>query len=358
MAKGLLIVLGVVLVLVAGLAAYRTWRQHEAAEALAIRTPNGIAQAGFIAINGVEQWVSIRGEDRSNPVLVLLHGGPGVAFLPVGYKALRSWEKDFTVVQWDQPGAGRTFGRHGTTDSGALTLDRIAADGIAVVEHARKQLGKDKVVLVGVSWGSVVGVEMSRRRPDLIHTYVGAGQVVDMQRNEAVGFDALLQKVRAKGDTKAEAKLLAIGAPPYAGREELLAERKILEANPPESERGLYRSLIPILLFAPDYGLKDVRAWLDAAKFSIGKMLPALMTYSDDVPAPAIPVPVVFLQGEEDIQTPTVLVKSYFERLQAPSKRLVLIPGGGHSAVIAMPDAFLKELKAHVRPMAVAAEAR
>ncbi|MBT9473709.1 MAG: alpha/beta hydrolase [Pseudomonadota bacterium] len=356
MAKGLLVVLGLVLVLVAGLAVYRTWRQHEAAEALAIRTPNGIAQAGFIRVNGVEQWVSIRGEDRSNPVLVLLHGGPGVAFLPVGYKALRSWEKDFTVVQWDQPGAGRTFSRHGTTGSGALTLDRIAADGIGVVEHARKTLGKDKVVLVGVSWGSVVGVEMSRRRPDLIHTYVGAGQVVDMQRNEAVGFDALLQKVRAKGDAKAETKLLAIGAPPYAGRKELLAERKILEANPPESERGLYRSLIPILLFAPDYGLKDIRAWLDAGKFSIGKMLPALMTYSDDVPAPVIPVPVVFLQGEEDIQTPTVLVKSYFERLQAPSKRLVLIPGGGHSAVIAMPDIFLRELKAHVRPSTVAAE--
>ena len=175
---------------------------------------------------------------------------------------------------------------------------------------------------------------------------------------EAVGFDALLQKVRAKGDTKAEAKLLAIGAPPYAGRDELLAERKILGANPPESERGLYRSLIPVLLSAPNYGLKDIRAWLGGGKFSIGKMLPALMTYSDDVPAPAIPVPVFFLQGVEDIQTPTVLVESYFERLQAPSKRLVLLPGGGHSAVIAMPDIFLEALNTHVRPMAIEAEAR
>lgn len=353
MAKLVLIVLGALLTLSAALAAYRAWRQHSAAGRLAITKPSGIDEARFITVNGVDQWVSIRGEDRSNPVLVLLHGGPGTAFLPIAYKALRSWEKDFTIVQWDQPGAGRTYGRNRRVGSGDLSLDRIAADGVAMVEHVRKRLAKDKVILLGISWGSVVGVEMSRRRPDLIHAYAGGGQVVDMQRNEAIGFEGLLQKLRAKGNVKSEARLLAIGAPPYPDIKALLAERKILMANPPASERGLYRGLIPILLSAPGYRLRDVKDWVEAAQVSTRAMLPALMSYSDDTPAPAIPVPVIFIQGDEDIQTPTVLVESYFARLQAPTKALVLLPGGGHNAILAMPDAFLRELNTHARPLAV-----
>jgi pimeloyl-ACP methyl ester carboxylesterase len=357
MAKIVLAALGAILVLIAGLAAYRGWRQHQAAERLSITGSAGVNEAGFIRLKGMDQWVSIRGEDRSNPVLVLLHGGPGSAFLPITYERLRPWEKDFTVVQWDQPGAGRTYGRNRRAGAGDLSLDRIAGDGVELVEYVRKRLGKDKVILVGISWGSLVGVEMARRRPDLVHAYVGGGQVVDMQRNEAVGFDSLLQKLRDKGDAESEARLLAIGPPPYPDTKALMTERKILMANPPATERGLYRDLIATLLFAPDYGLNDIKDWVDAARSSTKAMLPALMSYSDDVAAPAIPVPVFFIQGEEDIQTPTVLVKSYFDRLRAPSKQLILLPGGGHSAVIAMPDVFLRELRTQVRPIAAAAEA-
>lgn len=328
--------------------AYRAWKRGQEAVRQRIAAPPGIDEAGFVEINGVRQWVSIRGEDRANPVLLLIHGGPGSGFLQISYRALRGWERTYTVVQWDQPGAGRTFGVHGPRNTGELSLERFVRDGVAVAEHVRQRLEVDRLLLVGVSWGSILGLAMARARPDLFSAFVGAGQVVDMRRNEEVGYASLLEKVRRVGDAKAEARLLAIGPPPYPDRKTLLAERKVLMAHPPASEAGFIREVLRRLLLAPGYRLKDAYDWYAGAMFSTGKMLPDLMAYSDDVPAPSVPVPVLILQGDEDIQTPTVIAREYFDRLQAPAKRFALIPGGGHNAVLAMPNRFLEALQANL----------
>lgn len=337
------ILLTVAAVIGAGFA-FRAWKQGQEAVRQRIAAPPGVDEAGFVEINGQPQWVSIRGEDRANPILMLVHGGPGSGFLHIGYRALRGWEKRYTVVQWDQPGAGRTFGLHGVKNTGDLSLPRFVRDGVAVADHARARLGQDQVLLVGVSWGSILGLAMARARPDLFHAFVGAGQVVDMRRNEEVGYASLLDKVRRLGDAKAEAKLTAIGPPPYRDRKALLAERKVLMAHPPASEKGFIPGVLARLILAPGYSLKDAYDWYAGAMFSTGAMLPDLMAYSDDVPAPAAPLPVLIIQGDEDIQTPTVIAREYFERLQAPAKRFALIRGGGHNAVLAMPDRFLEAL--------------
>lgn len=346
-----LAVLAVVVLLVAGLAGYRLLRQHQAAERQALKGPNAIDEAGFVRIGGIEQWVSIRGEDRSNPVLVLLHGGPGAAFQLIGYEAFRPWEQDFTVVQWDQRGAGRTYGRNGKA-SGELSIDRMSDDGIEVIQHALTRTGQQKALILGISWGSILGVEIARRRPDLLHAYVGGGQVVDMARNEAVGYEALMARIRAKGDAKAEARLAAIGPPPYADLKTLIKERGVLMAHPPASERGLYGRLLPVALSAPGTGLKDILDWFGGQSFSTGLIYDEMMAYSDHDAARPFAVPVVVIQGDEDIQTPTVLARAWFDKVQAPKKDFVLIPGGGHSAVIMMPEAFHAALKEHARPLA------
>lgn len=311
-----------------------------------IRTLTGLDEAGFVRIGDVDQWVSIRGDDTANPVLVLLHGGPGTSFLPLGYDGFRAWERDFTLIQWDQPGAGRTFGRNRADDD--LTLDRIARDGIAVVEHALRRLGQDRAILLGVSWGSVLGIAIVRRRPDLFSAYVGAGQVVDMAANESVGYRELAERLQARGAHKALARLREIGPPPYDGVKPLLAERKILMAHPPASERGTMGVMLGRLLLAPGYGLRQIRDWVGAGRHTTMRMLADLMAYSDDVPAPAIPVPVLIIQGDEDIQTPTSLAAAYFEKLQAPAKRWAALPGGGHNAILLMSGKFLEVLKANL----------
>ncbi|WP_421930595.1 alpha/beta fold hydrolase [Phenylobacterium sp.] len=343
-------IFGAVAGLLAAALVYRGWRRLSVARRLVIRTPNGIDQAGFVEIGGLPQWVSIRGEDRANPILLVAHGGPGGSLLPFTYLAWRSWERDFTVVQWDQRGAGRTFIRGGPRGQGQLSIDRMAADGIEVAEHAARTLGQSKVILAGLSWGTILGVEMVRRRPDLFHAYVGAGQVIDIQANEAVGYQGLADRIAKAGDAKAAAALAAIGPPPYADLKTLLAQRKILQRFPPASEKGVMGRLMLGMLFLPGLSLRA--AWLHgkAPHFAAGQLAPALMAYRDS--GAPFAVPVVFIQGEEDIQTPTSEVAAYCAAITAPSKQMVLIPGGGHMAMVALAEDFRRALVTHVRGLA------
>ncbi|CAN5875732.1 alpha/beta hydrolase [soil metagenome] len=347
----MLAILGTAAGVLASLAAYRGWRKLRAARRMAIRTPNGIDQAGFVGIGGIPQWVSIRGEDRANPILLVAHGGPGGGMLPFTYEAWRSWERDFTVVQWDQRGAGRTFTHGGPEGQGELSIDRMAADGIEVALHTAKALGQAKLILAGLSWGSILGVEMARRRPDLFHAYVGAGKVIDILANEAVGYADLAARIAKAGDTKAAAQLATIGPPPYADMKTLLDQRKILRRFPPASEKGAFARMAADMLFMPGLSLREAWRHNKAPYFAAGKLAPALMSYSDS--GAPFAVPVVFIQGEEDIQTPTSEVVSYCAAITAPAKRLVIIPGGGHMAMVVMAEEFRRTLVEHVRPLAV-----
>jgi pimeloyl-ACP methyl ester carboxylesterase len=162
---------GVVAAPVVGGLAWRTARQRQAAKALEITTPNRIVEQRFITVGGIDQWIQLRGEDRANPVLLVLHGGPGwpnaVFTLP-----LRPWEQHFTVVQWDHRGAGKTLGRTGKAGSGPMTFDQRVADAIELIEFLRQDLGVDKVVVLAESMGTLTGLPLIKRRPDLVHALV------------------------------------------------------------------------------------------------------------------------------------------------------------------------------------------
>jgi pimeloyl-ACP methyl ester carboxylesterase len=130
-----------------------------------------IEEAGFLPIGGIEQWVTIRGEEASNPILLFVHGGPGDVQSPL-VSTYAPYEKDFVLVQWDQRGAGRTFQKLGEATPD-LTLERLVADGIELAEQLRRRFPKNRLVLMGHSWGSVVAVGMARQRPELFAAYVG-----------------------------------------------------------------------------------------------------------------------------------------------------------------------------------------
>jgi len=171
----LLGVAGILIVVAAAGLGFRAYRQHLAAETLAIRSPKGVQEGGFVDIGGIKQWIQIRGEDRDNPVLLFVHGGPGGSSWPMS-SGWRPWEKHFTIVQWDQRGTGRTYGAAGDTLAPTMTLERMTQDGVELAEHLRTHLHKDRIVLVGHSWGSFLGIHMVKQRPDLFSAYVGTGQ--------------------------------------------------------------------------------------------------------------------------------------------------------------------------------------
>jgi pimeloyl-ACP methyl ester carboxylesterase len=335
------------------LAAVRAYRQHLTARALAIHAPNGVDEGFYVKIGGIDQWLQIRGQDRASPVLLCLHGGPGGTWIPMTARFV-PWEKEFTVVQWDQRGAGKTLETTGAAVADTMSVARMAQDGIEVSEFLRKHLHQDKLILLGHSWGSILGIHMVKDRPDLFYAYVGTGQVSDMPKGQRMSYVHLLDQARSANDRKAVTALERIGPPPFDSSEKLTVFFGQLQEHLVESDRAALSSSIGSLTNpAPNYSLWDevnrVRGFLQ---------IPTLKVYEEmlatDLPAFAIDfqVPIFFFQGSEDDRTPATLAREYFEKINAPHKEFVLLNGGGHFAVWSMSDRFLQELTTRVRPFA------
>jgi pimeloyl-ACP methyl ester carboxylesterase len=340
---------------VVGGLAWRNARQRRVAKALEITARNGIVEERFVRVGGIDQWIQIRGEDRDNPVLLVLHGGPGwpnaVFTLP-----LRSWERDFTVVQWDHRGVGKTLGRTGKARSGEMTFDRRVADAIEVIEFLRQYLNKDKVVLLAESMGTLTGLPLVKRRPDLVHALVATDLYVDMAANEAGKYQLTLERLRGAGNAKGVAALERIGADPI--RWDLQAWNTNMawafrtNLPTPNLDRRL---LFPLALSSPIYSLRDLVTLFVGFQWSTARMFQELLAYDARRLGTRFDVPFFLFQGESDVITLTSLATEYFEELQAPTKGLALIKDAGHFAAFTQPDRFLAELLTRVRPLASAA---
>ena len=347
---------GLLVVVAAGLS-FRAYRQHLAAEALAIRSPNGVQEGGFVDIGGIKQWVQIRGEDRNNPVLLFVHGGPGGSTLPIS-SGWQPWETYFTVVQWDQRGTGRTYGATGDATASTMTFERMTQDGIELSEYLRAHLHKDKIILVGHSWGSFLGIHIVKQRPDLFHAYVGTGQVIGRATFEKA-FEitiAHLQTLAQSADnTEALAELAPIAAQPTLNEKNRLVADKWGKALalPPVDRFELAGPVPPP--FMPDFSLLDWYNWRKgmafSAKYLRGRDSPMVQR---DLASSGFefPIPVVFIEGDEDDITPSEPAEHYFNHIIAPHKDFVLLHGGDHFVPFDRPDQFLAELLARVRPFA------
>jgi proline iminopeptidase len=271
--------------------------------------------------------------------MLIVHGGPSTSLIPLVYANSAPWEKRLVVCHWDQRDAGLSRAR-AKPDGPAHSLELFVDDGLAVAEHLLARFGRSKLLLLGVSWGSLVGLEMVRRRPELFAAYYGAGQVVDIQRGEAIGYAALAERLKRQGATRALKWLQGIPPPPYPDQRTVMAERLILLTHPPASERGNLRRAVMTGLAAPGYSLAQIiRCFVPQPQPSLVR---DLMSYDAAARGLTFDTPIFVLQGEEDIQTPTAPVADFLERIEAPAKRLVILPDLGHQAVVT--DAFRQAL--------------
>jgi pimeloyl-ACP methyl ester carboxylesterase len=307
-----------------------------------IRTPRGVDEGRYIPVGGIEQWITIRGEDRSNPVLLFLHGGPGDVTNPWSFTVFAPWLRHFTVVQWDQRGAGRTLRKSGSGDAGTMTLDRMTQDGIAVAEYLKGYLGKPKILLVAHSFGSILGLRMVSARPDLFSAYVGTGQVGDNTRNYAVAFEVLLEKARKSGEVQAVAELQRVGPPPYATGEGFQIQRKW--ANRFEGADTFLNGTIGLTLVAPGGSVQDLQDSANGQILSAERLVRQTNVLTSADLGLQFRVPVYFVQGEEDFTTPARLAREYLSRIRAPRKAFVTIRGGGHFAVYMKSREFLDQI--------------
>lgn len=313
---------------------------------------HAIDETAFVPLGGIEQWISIRGRRSDNPVILVVHGGPGESQWPLT-DHYAAWETDFTVVQWDQRGAGHTFGRYGerTPD---VHLDRIARDGVELSEYLTKTLGRQKIIVLGHSWGSIVGARMVVREPRAFAAYVGTGQVASWNASVNMQFDRLLAKARRDGDTAAVARLEAIGRPNPADAKQYFVFTASLGSAMAPSDQAWLQSLRARLPALKATQPKDVQDLIGGMEFSAKQVLPDQM--AADLPASAHRIDTAFfvIQGGEDVITPTQAAIDYVRKVKSPHKELILIPNAGHFAFMTHPGEFLAALTGKVRPVAVA----
>jgi pimeloyl-ACP methyl ester carboxylesterase len=317
----------------------------------AITSPKGIDEAQYVMLGGIEQWVTIRGWDRDNPVLLFLHGGPGDVTNPWTFGLFAPWEKQFTVVQWDQRGAGRTLRKTGPSVAPTMTLDRMVQDGIELTEYLLKHLGKKKIVIVGHSFGTILELGIVRARPELFYASVGTGQVADETKNYFVAYDALLKKAKAVGNQRAIDELSRVGPPPYKSGEGYRVQWRW--ANAFEGADQFLNETLGLALVAPGNTVQDINDSGDGQLFSGEHLVRQTESKGPKELGLELSLPMFFIQGAEDFTTPTALARNYLESIKAPRKEFVTINGGGHFAVFMHSDQFLQELGAWVRPLAV-----
>jgi pimeloyl-ACP methyl ester carboxylesterase len=350
----LLALFGLLLILIVGIFSYRAIRQHQSSAALAIHTPNGIDEAMFVPIGGIDQWITIRGQNRDNPVVLFLHGGPGTPTNLLDFSMAPAWTPNFTLVQWDQRGAGKTFGSGGTAATD-MTIDEMTHDGIELAQFLRGRLHKDKIIIVGHSWGTILGIHMAKARPDLFYAYVGAGQFVNAQDNEAVNYARVLDKARTLGDTKALAELQASGPPPYPVMKALTTQRIWAQAY--EHADSYVAAGQAASLYAPGYSVLDLYHAIQSIRFTLNTFIgpsmsgPAMKVNLNSL-GPDFAIPMFVIEGPDDYITSPDLAKAYVDTISAPQKEFVMLPAGGHFAVFTHHDEFLKEMNSRVRPLA------
>lgn len=321
-------------------------------------TPLAIDDGLFVDINGTPQWITIRGRSANNPVILFLHGGPGMTLSGLA-PMFSAWEEHYTFVQWDQPHSGSTYIKNLETGQGALTIERYVRDGLAVTRYLRERLGKDKIILLSTSWGSILGIEMIKKSPELFSAYVGTAQAVSGPEGDKLGYEMALQAAHARGDAAAIKALQQI-APPFETLESFLVRQQY--TNPPglpasaaeqaanaafmkvmskpaaaDARYIAYRSLPP--------GFNATKMFMEALRGVYAER----RTWKARDLGLKFDVPMFIFQGDNDLNTPLSLARDYLNDVQAPRKEFVVVEGASHNVIVFQAE-LLRLMNTLVKP--------
>jgi pimeloyl-ACP methyl ester carboxylesterase len=307
-------------------------------------TPNGIAELQPVELGGYPQWLLIRGQDVSRPLLLFLHGGPGESNMWTAHYAMNELEHSFVCVNWDQRGTGKSFRPGPPLET--MTIDQFVKDTIALIELLRARFEQQKILLLGHSWGSVLSMKVAAARPDLLYAVIGMGQVVDGKRGEDLSYRYVLERAHAEHNRKAIRALSHLGGSDTFRKDSRFVQRWWLHHY-----GGLVHALdtgavVSIQLNAPEISIADCinNLRMRDMKFSCRRLGDEIMGVNLLQEIPELSVPVVFFAGSYDYTTPYVLVEQFYARLSAPFKKLIWFEHSAHNPDIEEPDKFQREL--------------
>lgn len=304
--------------------------------------PGSVATMTDAMIGGVKQRLWFRGIDVDNPAVILLHGGPGASEAPLFRHFNADLENAFVMVYWEQRGTGRSY--RSSIPPESMTIDQFVRDLDAVVDLVRERFNKGRVVLLGHSWGSAIGTLYAARHPEKVAAYVGVGQVADMPEGERLSYEFALREAMRRNDDDAIEALEMIGPPPHTVKE-MLTSRKWVERYGGSFKAKLSTAkLIWAALQTDEANLIDLIKFGQGNRFSLNHLWGEFKSFDIDDRLTTFEVPVVFMLGRHDWQVPAVLAARYFERINAPAKRLVWFEDSAHNPPFEEPERFNRVL--------------
>ena len=290
----------------------------------------------YINIGGIEQSVLVRSKNTNNPIIIFLHGGPGMPMMYLAHEFQRSLEDNFTVIQWDRRGAGKTFSRNKPTVE-SMNTRQIINDAYELIDTLRNRYNQNNIVLVGHSFGTHLGSIMVKERPELFSAYISIGQVVDDDKALVLQEEFIREQAELKRKPEIIIQLNKIKKPDF--------ENWLFEFG---GEIKNSKSFFPLIwsgMQAPEYKLSEVLDVSSGSSFSSSNMKYNVLSGSIFSEISKYDIPIYFFVGTSDYTTPHKLITEYFEMVKAPKKEIIYFENSAHFPFFEEPEKFCDEIK-------------
>lgn len=312
---------------------------------------SSIAEIDKPMINGTSQALIIRGRDTANAVILYLHGGPGSPEWPFFKESGANMESLFTVCYWEQRGAGKSY--NPDIPDSTFTLNQFVEDAASVTRYLLQKFKKQKIYLMGHSWGTVLGSYTAYKYPEYYYAYLGIGQVGEQARAEQISYDFVLKSARDEKNESAIQAILKMGRPPYSTSEgwnnNLIKERQYVTRYGGAIKNGnFYTMILRAMVNCREYTLHEKFNYLKASAHTLSILWPAVLNAHlfNDVPEQKIPV--YIFQGTHDYETAYPIAKEYFDSLKAPEKHFYSFDNSAHSPNFEEPRKFEEILRKEI----------
>lgn len=300
--------------------------------------PSSISVIEKVLIGGIEQYIIIRGADTTKPVMLFLHGGPGSPEVPFLNHFNRDIENDFIMVYWEQRGAGKSYSKDIPVET--MNLEQFISDTRELSWYLLKRFDREKIYVMGHSWGTLLGLLTVNRYPDLYYAYFGIGQVADQYKAEHVSLEWVKAQALEKGDKKAQKKLNELSFPDsLTGIDEwvdyLMIERKYV--NQFGGAMRNMKSMLPMIkmvINTKEYTFSDKLNYMNSNMFSIKNLWLEVVNNNLYLSIDSIQIPVYIFQGIYDYQTPYSVASDFFNSLKAPKKEFFTFENSAHSPIM------------------------
>lgn len=303
----------------------------------------------YIPVGGTMQNIRIRSTDASLPVVLFVHGGPGICDRHWVLKYQSSITETATMVCWDQRGAGLSWNKDLKAED--MCIDRMIEDCHEVLTYLKERFGKTKIYMVGHSWGSILGSLTAERYPGDVAVYIGMGQYVYGPENEELSYRFVLDEATRRGDKKALKDLERIGWPKqghYACMDDLLVQRDLMTKYGGEDygeNEGIVKSMIMPILRSPEYTLLDMWKYYKGIFFNMNSLWEEVVDTDMFARVSELKMPAYLTEGRHDQNCPTSIAERWFDALKAPRKEWIWFEDSAHSPIKNEPEKWGNTVK-------------